>query len=191
MRKALLLSVFLFSLTIISAQKRGIHLNAGIASAKNSDIWMTPDGTAHTGIFIGLASRLRPAKKFSIYGAGKYVDLEFVAHESDDWFTRTETIKMLKFRLGGLYKVMEFKQSTYIRVNAAIPINLNLVWPTDLPAAPYNRMNTFDTGLVLGIGADIRGITIDFEYEIGVLDQITDVSGSRFRYWDLGIGASF
>jgi hypothetical protein len=188
--KSLFLFSLLFCIASLSAQNKGIHINAGIAVGQNANVQMTPEGTAHPGIFIGLSSRLRPTNKFSIFGSGKYVDLEFIAKEGD-FATRTETMKWAKFRLGGLYKVVEFNKSTNIRVSAAGAIDLLLDWPDDLPAAPFNRFNTFTTGVVLGLGADIRGITIDFEYEIGILDQITDVPDSAFSYWDLGIGVVF
>ena len=162
--------------SIVYGQQKGIQINAGFAYAENTDILMTPDTKAHTGIFIGLTSRLRPSKRFSIYGTGKYVDLEFIAHSSEDYFTRTETMKSAKFRLGGLYKIIEINKSSNIRLQAAIPINLLLSFPDDLVDAPYNRFNPFTTGVAFGVGADIRGITIDFGYEIGVLDQITYVS---------------
>lgn len=176
---------------MVNGQKRGIQINAGFAYAENANMVMTPDGKAHTGIFISLASRLRPSKKFSIFGSGKYVDLEFVAHGSEDYFTRTETMKWAKFRLGGVYKIKEFNQSTHIRLQAALPINFLLAWPDDVAGAPYDRFNAFTTGAVLGIGLDILSFTLDFEYEIGVIDQITDVSGSTFNYWDLGVGVVF
>jgi len=175
----------------VYGQQRGIQISAGFAYAENTDILMTPDTKAHTGIFIGLTSRLRPSKRFSIYGSVKYVDLEFIAHGSEDYFTRTETMKWTKFRLGGVFKIIEINKSSNIRLQAAIPLNLLLSFPDDLVNAPYDRFNPFTTGVAFGVGADLWGITIDFEYEIGVLDQITNVSESTFNYWDLGVGVMF
>ncbi len=188
--RILLITLFL-SLGTIGLTQKGIQFFAGISSGVNADMVMTPEGKAHNGIFIAVETRLRPKEKFSIIGGAKYQDVNFLAMVKGNLIEREETMKWAKVRIGAMYKVIEFDKSTCIRIKGYSTANILMTWPEDHPTAPYDQFNPVTTGAIIGIGADILDITIDFEYEIGFLDSVSDVTGSTWNFWDLGIGVHF
>jgi len=189
MRSSLIIG--LLFLSSIGLTQKGIHFFAGVSSGVNADPQMTPDGKAHNGIFIAVETRLRPKEKFSIIGGAKYQDVNFLAMDKGNLIEREETMKWAKVRIGAMYKVIEFDKSTCIRVKGYGTTNILMAWPDDHPTAPYDRFNPVTAGAIIGIGADILDITIDFEYETGFLNSISDVDGSTWNFWDLGIGVHF
>lgn len=186
-----LLLCFLLSITSIGLTQKGIHFYAGVASGVNANEIMTPEGKAHNGIFIAIETRLSPKEKFSLLGGAKYQDVNFIAADKGNLIEREQTMKWAKVRLGAMYKVVEFNQSTNIRIKGYGTGNVLMKWPDNNPTAPYDKFNAVTAGGIIGIGADIRDITIDFEYELGFLNSISDVESSTWNFWDLGIGVHF
>jgi len=182
---------FLLSISTIGLTQKGFQFFAGISSGINANELMTPEGKAHTGIFIAIETRLRPKEKFSFIGGAKYQDVNFIANDKGNLIERNQTMKWAKVRIGAMYKVIDFNKSSCIRVKGYGTGNILMTWPEDLTFAPYDQFNPVTGGFIVGIGADILDITIDFEYEIGFLNSITDVEGSTWNFWDLGIGVHF
>jgi len=181
----------LLGISNLGLTQKGLHFYAGVSSGINTNELMTPDGKAHNGIFIAIETRLNPKEKFSIIGGAKYQDVNFIADDKGNLIEREQTMKWAKVRVGAMYKVLEINRSTCLRVKAYGTANILMHWPDNNPTAPYDKFNAVTTGTIIGIGADIRDITIDFEYEIGFLDSVSDVKGSTWNFWDLGVGVYF
>ena len=188
LRILIILSVFTFSATQLIAQgKGGAIIYTGITNATSKDDLFTPEGTAITGYHVGLDARLFSGTMF--FGGGiQYHNLTLLATSDAEYFTPKQAHKLIKTRFGLGFNIHQFTHLITLRAKAYGSFNFNLEYDPDL--VPYEYTGAY-AGAIGGIGVDISFISIDIEYEKGLVNAISKRPDSKLDIWTLSLGVFF
>ena len=174
---------------ISHAQLGGMRISAGATIMTNGDSNINPEGTAHTGYHIGADGRLMSGGMSFIVG-GRFHSLSEVPTDGFK-LTGHESKLLIANGRGGLgFNLITFGPSIRVRskILASIDIVLNSSGAYTVPG--YN-INDGWLGLTTGLGADFGPITVDIEYEYGVLNAYFQKKDSTFNTLTFSAGFFF
>lgn len=170
-----------------SYAQAGLQFYAGTSTGKNRSIEITPQDYSHTGYHLGLDARLNEGKMY--FGLGmEYANIGFLANEKRNYFSVDKAMSWFKLRVGLGYKLIDSGKKTSIRAKTYGSINMLTKYPNDMPEAPYTKYNSGTAAAVFGLGMDIYGITLDFEYERGFFNAVHLVKETEFDFYKLSLG---
>lgn len=189
-RLLIIIALFSFSALQIQAQgKPGASVYAGITSATSQDEFLTPEGTAITGYHIGLDARLFSGTMY--FGGGlQYHKLTLLATPEAEYFGPKQAHNMIKTRFGLGFNVHQFTHLITLRAKVFGSFNFNLEYDPDLVPEDYVYTGAH-AGAIAGLGVDISFITIDVEYEKGLVNALSERSDSKLDIWTVSMGVFF
>jgi len=187
---SLLLTIFLFSSTLIGAQSPGLVVQAGLSTAYAKDGNITNKNQGHYGYFIGADARILEGGMYFIIG-GQYHATSLTS-TSDPEFFKNNDWKILMTRLGLGFNLVQFSDKLTLRSKLLGSINFNLDAPKDALNIPnYEDLNDSFLGATTGLGVTIGFIDIDLDFQYGFINAYTKQPKSTFDFWTLGVGAHF
>jgi len=188
--KAITMLIFTFLLAHDCSSQAGAHVHAGLLAGKfNTDI-LTPNDTRHRGFRLGVDARLNSGKMF-FTGGVHYFKFAFDATNDGDYFKPGDSFSIQKGRFGLGWNLIEIPLIMRLRAKLLGSVNL-ISAPEDreLPA-PYERMNDGYASIDIGVGVDVLFLTLDVEYEKGLLNAVNQASETTLDYWSLTVGVFF
>ncbi|NNE27186.1 MAG: hypothetical protein HKN09_10110 [Saprospiraceae bacterium] len=185
--KTLTTLIFLGVLQFSLNGQAGIQFYGGVSQASNRDISITPEGQSHSGHHLGVDARLNEGKMFFALGV-EYAKLNFMADDSRQYFSVENPMHWIKFRVGLGYTLVDLGDDICIRAKTYGSINTLSNYPDTMEDAPYSNYNSGVAAAVMGLGLDIKAITIDIEYEYGFFNAVNQVKGTEFDFLKLSLG---
>ncbi len=188
LRIFIILSVISFAAPQLQAQgKGGAIIYTGLTNGTSSDKVFTPEGTAITGYHIGLDARLFSGTMY--FGGGiQYHNLTLLATPDAEYLTPKESHSLLKTRFGLGFNLHQFTHLITLRAKVYGSFNFNLEYDPDL--VPYEYTGAY-AGAIAGLGIDISFITLDVEYEKGLVNAISMRPDSKLDIWTFSLGFFF
>ncbi|MEE9438157.1 MAG: hypothetical protein V3V14_04095 [Saprospiraceae bacterium] len=189
--KQILLALFLFSAShLLTAQEGGMRVFAGMSSMTNQDIIANPEGFAHSGYHIGADGRLMSGTMSFVVG-GKYTVLSRSPVESFKLSGHNGKLSTISAR-GGL-EFSLYNITNIIRIRSKILASIDMVssesGQSDLPQDYLLNDGWF--GMLTGLGVDVGPLTLDFEFEYGIVKGYNQKDGSQFNGYSLALGFFF
>lgn len=187
-----ILVTFAISFLILSStySQAGLQVYAGISNANSKDSLLTPEGTSHPGYHIGLDARLNSGNMYFMVG-GQYHSIEFLADSDKSYFSVTNKMNWMKFRVGLGYNIYNFSERVALRAKTLGSIDVISSHPGKTLNGPYENYNSGTAGVIVGLGADVHSITIDLEYELGFFNAVNMVSSTSFNFFTMSVGFVF
>ena len=183
--KGIILFFFLATSSVFS--QTGLQFYAGGISATNRDINITPSGYAHSGYHFGMDARLNEGSMY--FGGGmEFANIEFISQQNKSYFSVKNSMTWFKLRVGLGYKIFSLGDKMILRGKTYGSINMITNYPQGMTDVPYTNYNTGTAGAVFGLGVDLFGITLDFEYERGFFNAVNMVKGTEFDFYKLNVG---
>ncbi len=189
MRILLTIAISFMIISSMSGQA-GLQVYAGISNATSKDSLLTPSGTSHPGFHIGLDARLNSGNMYFVVG-GQYHSIEFLASDEKSYFSVTNKMNWLKFRVGLGYNVYNFNEKVALRAKTLGSIDVISSHPGRVVNGPYENYNSGTAGLIAGLGADIYNITVDLEYEFGFFNAVNMVPSTSVNFFTFSLGFVF
>lgn len=191
MKSTVLLSfLLLLSFTISAQDNAGIRAYTGITSAKNRVAVITPANTSHTGYHIGADGRLNSGKMFFVVGL-RYTKLDLIANSNDSYFEVESNHTIFSGRVGLGWHLIQFGPVGSIRGKALLQLDSNGNYDDSLLSAPYDSLVGATAGVTLGLGVQLRFLTLDFEYEYGLVNQYSQQKETKADSFSLSAGVFF
>lgn len=189
-RKLIIIALILTATLQIQAQgKGGAIIYSGITSATSEDEFLTPEGTAITGYHVGLDARLFSGTMF--FGGGvQYHKLTLLATPEAEYFSPKKSHNLVKTRFGLGFNIHQFTHLIILRAKAYGSFNFNLEYDPEMVPSGYEYTGAY-AGAIGGIGLDIGFISIDVEYEKGLVNALSQRSDSKLDIWTLSLGVFF
>ncbi len=173
------------------AAQGGMSIYSGISAAFNNDKNITPSGFGHYGHFIGADFRLHSGDLY-FAGGGRYYFTSLLAEESASFFRNTETYRYISARFGFGFNLKEFSYTTRLRSKVFGVFNFAGTAPDNMIDTPgYQRLNDSSGGLVTGLGMDIGALTLDLEYQFGLINAFHEQKDSKFNVMSFAVGFFF
>lgn len=191
-RQLIIIALIAFTTFSSNAQtigKGGAIIYAGITNATSQDAFLTPEGTAITGYHVGLDARLFSGTMY--FGGGiQYHQLTLLASPDAEYFSPKKSHNLVKTRFGLGFNVHQFTHLITLRAKAYGSFNFNLEYDPDMVPQDYVYTGAY-AGAIGGIGLDISFITIDLEYEKGLVNALSERPDSKLDIWTLSLGVFF
>jgi len=191
--KSLFIAVLLWtgvSLSTVAAQG-GMSVYSGISAAFSQDLNITPSGFGHYGYFVGADFRLHSGDLY-FAGGGRYYFTSLIAEESASFFRNTETYRYISARFGFGFNIKHFGYNTRLRSKLFGVFNFAGTAPDNMIDTPgYQRLNDSSGGVVTGLGMDIGAVTLDLEYQFGLINAFQDQQDSKFNVMSFAVGLFF
>ncbi len=191
-RQLILIALISISAYGINAQtigKGGASIYAGVTNATSQDAFLTPEGTAITGYHIGLDARLFSGTMY--FGGGlQYHKLTLLASPETEYFSPEKSHNLVKTRFGLGFNIHQFTHLITLRAKAFGSFNFNLEYDQDMVPENYEYTGAY-AGAIGGIGLDISFITIDVEYEKGLVNALSQRPDSKLDIWTVSLGVFF
>ena len=174
-----------------TAAQGGMSIYSGISAAYSQDKNVTPSGFGHYGYFVGADFRLHSGDLY-FAGGGRYYFTSLLPEESASFFRNTETYRYISARFGFGFNLKHFSYSTRLRSKLFGVFNFAGNQPNNMIDNPgYQRLNDSSGGLVTGLGMDIGALTIDLEYQFGLINAFRDQKDSKFDVMSFAVGFFF
>jgi hypothetical protein len=191
--KLLFTAVFLCAgmwLTTTSAQG-GMSVYSGISAAFSQDQNITPSGFGHYGYFVGADFRLHSGDLY-FAGGGRYYFTSLLAEESASFFRNADTYRYISARFGFGFNIKHFSYNTRLRSKVFGVFNFAGEAPDNMIDTPgYQRLNDSSGGIVTGLGLDVGAVTLDLEYQFGLINAFRNQQDSKFDVMSLAVGFFF
>lgn len=186
----LLITGLLLSITSFAQDDAGIRAYTGITSAKNRVAAITPANTSHSGYHIGADGRLNSGKMFFVVGL-RYTKLDLIANSNNSYFEVESNHTIFSGRVGLGWHLIQFGSVGSIRGKALLQLDSNGNYDDTLLSAPYDSLVGATAGVTVGLGVQLRFITLDFEYEYGLVNQYSQQKETKMDNFSLSAGVFF
>jgi len=190
MKPIISLLLVLFFFTEVQSQNAGIRAYAGISSAKNRVLAVTPNNHSHTGFHFGADGRLNGGKMFFVVGL-RYTSLDLIATNESDFFGNTTEHTMLSGRVGLGWHLIQFGKMGSIRGKVLGQIDSHLNFDDSVLVTPYDDLVDASAGITAGLGVQLKFFVIDLEYEYGLVNQYSKQKETKSDVISLSIGFFF
>jgi hypothetical protein len=173
----------------VSAQN-GANIKAGLVLGGNINLNSVSDSAVHhKGFHIGVDARIGPYGFYLSPGL-HYYNLEIQASNGFNFLTKAPKFHIIKGPINLAYKMFITRKFKF-RVKGGIDINYILLIDENGSDISFDNVNDAYFGINLGAGFDIDHFTIDFNYESGLTNYITDNDSSKLNYFSASIGYFF
>lgn len=185
--------IILFSLffsTFCSAQDAGVRAYAGVTSAKNRVAAITPENTSHNGYHIGADGRLNSGRMFFVVGL-RYTSIDLLASADSEFFSSDPAHSIISGRAGLGWHLVEFGHNQSIRAKLLAQLDSNLNYDEAFLEEPYGMIVGASAGATAGIGVQFKFLTLDLEYEYGLVNQFSQQKETKVDSYSLSLGFFF
>ena len=168
-----------------------MNIYSGVAASFSNDKNITPAGSGHYGYFLGVDFRLNSGDLYFM-GGGRYHFTSLIPEESISFFKNSQTYNYLSARFGFGFNLLHINYDTRLRSKILGAFDLSGTAPDNMIDIPgYQRLNDSSAGVITGLGLDFGPITIDLEYQIGVINAFYQQENSKFNVTSLAVGFIF
>jgi len=190
--KNFLIVIFLFSCFYSYAQEPGVRLYAGITNAKNRVLAVTPNGEAHAGYHFGADGRLNGGKMFFVIGA-RYTNIDLLSTSSPNYFSPATSHRILSGRVGLGWHLISFSNKSSLRGKVLLQLDNFLGYDEELIENRnlYNSLVDASGGATVGLGVQLNFITLDIEYEYGLVNTYSMEKETKMDVLSVSVGAFF
>jgi hypothetical protein len=184
-----LLFIFLGSGNDLAAQN-GANFKAGLVLAGDINLNSVSDTAVHhKGFHVGVDARIGPYGFYLSPGL-HYYNLEVHPSGGYNFLTTAPKFHIIKGPINIAYKMFITRKFKF-RVKGGLDINYILLIDENGHDISFDNVNDAYFGINLGAGFDIDHFTIDFNYESGLTNYITDNDDSKLSYFSTSIGYFF
>lgn len=186
------LFVFLlfFSFYANAQDDAGIRAYAGITSAKNRVAAITPAGNNHTGFHFGADGRLNSGRMFFVVGL-RYTKIDLLANSNNSYFDVESNHSIFSGRVGLGWHLIQFGPLGSIRGKALLQLDSNSSYDVSLLSSPYEDLVGATAGATVGLGVQLRFLTLDLEYEYGLVNVYSQQKETKADSFSLSLGVFF
>ena len=169
----------------------GLSIYSGFVASFSQDLNVTPAGTGHYGHFIGADFRLNSGDMY-FAGGGRYYRTSLLAEKKVSFFSNAETYSYFTARFGFGFNLKHFSYRTRLRSKLFGVFNFSGNTPQTMMEIPgYEKLNDASGGIATGLGMDIGPLTLDLEYQKGLINSYRKQQDSKFDVWSFAIGVFF
>ena len=169
----------------------GMNIYSGISAAFSHDKNVTPAGFGHYGHFVGVDFRLNSGDLY-FAGGGRYYFTSLLAEENTSFFNNANAYRYFSARFGFGFNLLNLSYKNRLRSKIMGAFNIAGVSPDNMIDIPgYQRLNDSSAGVITGLGLDIGALTIDLEYQFGLINAYYNQQNSKFNVTSLAIGFFF
>jgi len=190
MKNLLLLLSFLFIAQYSYSQDAGLRVYSGITSMSNRVQAITPMGTSHNGFHFGADGRLNGGGMFFVLGV-RLTRIDLRASEESKYFSNESAHLIFGGRVGLGWHLIQFGNGISIRGKALAQLDSNVSYEEELLSAPYDSLVDAAAGGVVGLGLEFKGLTLDVEYEYGLVNVYSLQKDSKADVWSVSGGFFF
>ncbi len=185
-----LLAIILF-LSAMSIHGQGLmNIYTGISARHSADLNVTPENTGHYGHFVGLDLRLDGGMYFM--GGGRIYRTSIIAETEKSFTSNAEHWYVGSMRGGLGFNLFRPTYRSVIRARVLGSFQFSMNFPENtVQTEGYETVNGTFAGVIGGIGVDLSFITIDLEYQKGLVNAYFQQPDSTFDVWSLAIGFAF
>ena len=174
----------------LSAQG-GLSIYSGFSASFSPDLNVTPSGTGHYGHFLGADFRLNSGDLY-FAGGGRYYRTSLLAENEVSFFSNAETYSYLTARFGFGFNILHFSYHNRLRSKLFGIFNFSGNSPENMMEIPgYEHLNDSSAGIATGFGMDIGPLTLDLEYQKGIINAYKNQKDSKFDVWSFAVGFFF
>jgi len=120
----------------------------------------------------------------------QYHRLTLLATPDAEFFSPKTSHNVVKTRFGLGFNIHQFTHLITLRAKAYGSFNFNLEYDRDLVPDEFEYTGAY-AGAIGGIGLDIGFITVDFEYEKGLVNALSMRPDSKLDIWTMSAGFFF
>jgi hypothetical protein len=176
---------------LLAFSQGGVNLNVGLVKSEIANPLFNPEGTALYGYQIGADIRLNEGSMYFNPGL-HYIRLSVEPQESLDFFGHKENFDIIKGRFGLGFRLIKLSDKTLLRAKLIAAINyITKTHKKFKELYPGYDINEAFAGLDFGVGLDFYALTLDLEYELGVVNMINEVKDTKMNMWRLSLGVFF
>lgn len=179
-------TIILILSTILLHGQGGGYVNGGLVWGKNKFEGVTPNGERHVGFKAGVDMSLNSGNMFFLPGF-HYMRVGFNTERST-FFSPVIPLEIIKGRFG-----LGFILHHGRRIKVRSKVQGAMHWVINAHTIDLNnsKLNEGYAGVDLGLGLSIGALTIDVEYEKGVINSVYKISSSHFDFLYATIGFFF
>lgn len=191
MKKLWIIAIICLSSMACMAQGRGgASVYYGITHVISQDKNFTPEGQQQTGYHFGLDARLFSGTMF--FGGGlEYHIVSLLPIENTEYFSPKTTLGIAKLRGGLGFNLFQITQKVVLRAKTYGTFNFNASYDAKLSEEKGFEYVGAYAGAIGGLGLDIGAITLDFDYEYGLVNAVSDQKDSKMDFYKLSVGIFF
>jgi len=178
MKNLLLFLFFVTSFQLSYAQNAGMRAYAGTSSMSNRVATITPEGASHNGYHFGVDGRLNGGGMFFVVGL-RYTSIDLIASTDSGYFENDSAHKIFSGRVGLGWHLIQFRNGFSIRGKALAQVDSNLSYDKELLSVPYDDLVDAAAGAIVGLGIEFKGLTLDVEYEYGLVNVYAQQSDTK------------
>ncbi len=190
MKHLLVLILSIVCVQFSFSQNAGMRAYGGITKMSNRVAAITPAGTSHNGYHIGVDGRLNSGGMFFVVGV-KFTSVDLIAAKESAYFSSETTHYIFGGRVGLGWHLLRFNNGFSIRGKALAQLDSNLKYDNDELSVPYDSMVDAAASAVVGLGLEFKGITIDVEYEYGLVNVYSQQKDTKSDAINVSLGFFF
>ncbi len=190
MRFTILFSFLLFLTFNLSAQQAGLRLYSGVTSAKNRVLAVTPENASHNGFHFGADGRLNSGQMFFVLGL-RYTKIDLLARSESEFFSNETNHTLINGRVGLGWHLIQFGYDKSIRAKLLGQIDFNGSHDNDLLDGDFNQLVGAAASGVAGVGIQYKFLTIDLEYEYGLVNLYSNQKETKVDALSFSLGFFF
>ncbi len=188
----ILFSTLLLLGTSMMWSQSGITPHAGISVSTNGESEITQSGQAHYGYFLGVDVRMFADTKMFFTGGVQYHRISLLSQSSPNFFSNDANLSLIKGRWGlGFYLATINNNRLRLKILGSLDYVNDFDSEAIVNNAPYNQLNDSSLGAVVGLGIDLKFITLDIEYQKGFINTYREIPDSKVDYITLSAGVFF
>lgn len=172
------------------AQAGGMRAYTGITTMTNTDKVANPDGFAHTGYHIGADGRLFSGGMAFLVGA-RYTSTSKLPIDKFKLSGHPSSLSVMNGRVGLDIYIFNFAPVFKVRTKLLGSFDIVISETGNENPPPGYNLNDGWLGAVAGLGADVGPITVDIEYEHGIINGYNKIKGSTFNSFSFSLGFFF
>ncbi len=191
MKKLLLISFLFYSYCGLT-QEPGIRFYGGVTNAQNRVLAVTPNGQSHAGFHFGADGRINGGKMFFVVGA-RYSQIDLISTDEPNYFSPASSHRILSGRIGLGWHLINFSNKSSLRGKVLGQLDSNLGYDEELieNRSLYNSLVDASAGAVVGLGVQLNFLTIDVEYEYGLVNVYSMEKETKMDAISVSVGAFF
>lgn len=190
MKHLLILFISLFIIHNSYSQNAGLRAYAGITSVANRVAAITPEGTSHKGYHFGADGRLNSGGMFFVVGV-RLTTVDLIASADSGYFSNESQHVIFGGRVGLGWHLIRLNNGFSIRGKALAQLDSNVKHDDTLLSAPYDSLVDAAAGALVGLGLEFKGITIDVEYEYGLVNVYSQQKDTKADALSISAGFFF
>jgi len=173
-----------------SFAQNGANFMSGLVLAGDVGLNSLSDTAVHQkGFHVGVDARIGPYGFYLSPGL-HYYNIEIAAGQGFNFLSGGPKYHIIKGPLNVAYKMFITRKFKF-RIKGGLDINYILLIDNNDYDISFENVNDAYFGLNLGAGFDISRFTIDFNYESGLTNSITDDDNSKLNYFSASLGFFF